>query len=212
MFASFLLLNFPGDLLAGNITGTVKTKGLRSPAHVLVYLVKVPAVSLDLSKAKFAMDQRNLTFMPHVLPIPVGAEVHFPNTDKVSHNVFSLSRAKKFNLGSYKPGEIKTVLFDKPGVVQLRCDVHAEMGAYILVMKNPFFAVTDSQGRFEIPDKKSMEQKGIKGIEDLPSGTYFIKTWHEKLKSIKQEVIVPENGVASVQLNLSRGRPGALYK
>ncbi len=210
--ASFLVLNFPEDLLAGKITGTVKTKGLRSPANVLVYLSKVPPVTVDLSKAKFIMDQRNLTFMPHVLPIPLGAEVHFPNNDKVSHNVFSLSRAKKFNLGSYKAGESKTVAFDKPGVVQLRCDVHAEMEAYIIVMKNPYFAVTDSQGRFEIPDQKFMELQGIKGIKALSPGKYFVKTWHEKLKSSKQAVVVPENGEVSVQLHLTRGRPGALYK
>jgi hypothetical protein len=155
------------------------------------------------------MDQRNLTFIPHVLPVPVGAEVHFPNNDEVSHNVFSLSRAKKFNLGSYKAGESKTVAFDKPGVVQLRCDVHAEMEAYIIVMKNPYFAVTDSQGRFEIPDPTFMELQGIKA---LSPGKYFIKTWHEKLKSSKQAVVVPENEKVSVQLNLNRGRPGALYK
>jgi cytochrome c biogenesis protein CcdA len=63
-----------------------------------------------------------------------------------------MSRTKKFNLGSYKPGEIKTVLFEKPGIVELRCDVHAEMSAFIMVMKNPYWAVTDAKGRFEIPE------------------------------------------------------------
>lgn len=210
--ASFLLLYFPEGLLAGKIIGTVKTKGLRSPANVLVYLAKAPPISVDLSKARFVMDQRNLSFIPHILPILAGAEIHFPNNDKVNHNVFSLSRTRKFNLGSYKPGESKTVLFDKPGVVQLRCDVHAEMGAYIIVMKNPYFAVTDQQGRFEIPGSKYVELHGIKGVKDLPSGKYLIKTWHEKLKSKKQKVMVPEDGEVSVQLNLTRGIPGALYK
>ncbi|MES0446360.1 MAG: hypothetical protein ABUJ92_07415, partial [Desulfobacterales bacterium] len=151
-------------------------------------------------------------FIPHILPVPVGATVHFPNNDKVDHNVFSLSRTKPFNLGSYKQGEIKTVLFDKPGMVEVRCDVHAEMAAYIMVMKNLSFAVTDANGRFEIPDANYLKQYGFKGLTDIPPGKYFIKTRHEKLKSKKQAVVVPKNGTISIQLELSRGTPGVLYK
>ena len=88
--ALVLLLYIPGEVFAGTITGTVKVRGLRSPANILVYLTKAPSVPVDLSKAKFVMDQKNLTFIPHILPIPVGASVLFPNNDKVDHNVFSL--------------------------------------------------------------------------------------------------------------------------
>ena len=114
-----LTIYLPGQALAGKITGIVKVKGLRSPVDILVYVVKAPAVHEDLSKIKFTMDQQNLTFIPHILPIPVGATVDFPNNDKVNHNIFSLSRTKKFNLGSYKPGESKSVRFDKPGIVEI---------------------------------------------------------------------------------------------
>ncbi|HSQ83113.1 MAG TPA: hypothetical protein VLM43_00190 [Desulfobacterales bacterium] len=207
-----LLLYLPGQAMAGKITGIVKTKGLRSPADILVYVVKAPPVQEDLSKTKFIMDQQNLTFNPHILPVPVGATVHFPNNDKVDHNIFSLSRTKKFNLGSYKPGESKTVMFDKPGIVELRCDVHAEMAAYIMVLKNPYFAVTDDQGRFEIPDSKQLEQSGIKGIKDLPEGNYILKTWHEKLKTQKQKLTIPKNGDVTVEITATRGTPGVLYK
>ena len=208
-----LVLYLPGQGMAGNITGTVKVKGLRSPSNILIYIVKAPPVQKDLfNKTKFIMDQRNLTFTPHILPIPVGASVQFPNNDKVDHNIFSLSRTNKFNIGSYKPGEIKTVSFDKPGIVELRCDVHAEMAAYIMVLKNPYFAVTDEQGRFEIPDSKHLEQIGIKEIKNLPAGKYILKTWHEKLKSKKQAVIVPDNGDISIHLDLTRGTPSVLYK
>jgi len=207
-----LFLYLPGQAMAGKITGTVKVNGLRSPADILVYLVKAPPVQEDLSKTKFIMDQLNLTFNPHILPIPVGASVDFPNNDKVDHNIFSLSRTKKFNLGSYKPGDNKTVLFDKPGIVELRCDVHAEMAAYIMVLKNPYFAVTDDQGRFEIPDSKHIEQNGIKGMKDLPAGNYVLKIWHEKLKTQKQTVTIPENGDVSVEITATRGTPGVLYK
>ena len=205
-------LYFPEQAFAGNIKGTVKVKGLRTPENILVYLSKAPPASEDLSKAKFVMDQRNLEFVPHVLPVPVGATVDFPNNDKVDHNVFSMSRTKKFNLGSYTAGESRSVVFDKPGIVELRCDVHAEMAAYIIVMKNPYFAVTDKQGHFEIPDASTREQTGFTGVKDLPPGKYFVKTWHEKLKTQKQAVTVPENGDVAIQLDLTRGTPGVLYK
>lgn len=208
----FLALRLPGYAFAGDITGTIKVKGLRSPADVLVYVTKATPVSVDLSAAKFVMDQRDLTFVPHILPILVGSSVQFPNNDKVAHNVFSLSRAKTFNLGSYKPGEGKTVLFDSPGIVELRCDVHAEMAAYILVMKNPYWAITDAKGQFRIPDTEYLERHSMKGIKDLPPGKYFLKTWHEKLKSEKIAVDVLENGEVSIQLDLTRGVPSVLYK
>jgi hypothetical protein len=142
----------------------------------------------------------------------VGSTVHFPNNDNVDHNVFSLSRAKKFSLGSYKPGEIKTVVFDKPGIVELRCDVHAEMAAYILVMKNPYWARTDDKGRFEIPDSDDLKTLGVSGIEDLPPGKYFLKTWHEKLKSKRTPVMIEKEGEVDLQIDLTRGTPSVLYK
>jgi plastocyanin len=203
---------FSDQVIAGNIKGAVKVKGLRTPENILIYLTKAPPATADLSKVKFVMDQRNLEFIPRVLPVLVGATVEFPNNDKVDHNVFSMSRTKKFNLGSYTAGESKSVVFDKSGIVELRCDVHAEMAAYILVMKNPYFAVTDKQGNFEIPDSSYFKQTGLAGVKDLAPGKYFIKTWHEKLKTQKQTVIVPENGVVTIQLDLTRGTPGVLYK
>ena len=207
-----MLLYISGAAFAGKITGTVKVRGLRSPADVLIYLTKAPTVAVDLSESKFVMDQQNLTFLPHVLPIPVGATVLFPNNDKVDHNVFSLSRSNKFNLGIYKPGDRKTVRFDKPGIVELRCDLHAEMLAYILVMKNPYFAVTDDKGRFEIPDAGYFSKYGIPKIENLPAGKYTAKTWHEKLKTERQKVAVTDNGDVVIQWRLTRGTPGVLYK
>ena len=158
------------------------------------------------------MDQRNLEFRPHVLPVLVGSTVQFPNNDEVDHNIFSMSRTKKFNLGSYKPGDSKAVVFDKPGIVELRCDVHAEMAAYILVMENPYFAVTDQKGSYRIPEDAYLQQVGLANLPELAPGKYVIRTWHEKLKTQKESVMVPENGDVTVQLNLKRGVPGVLYK
>jgi plastocyanin len=193
-----ILLYLPARSMARSITGTVKVKSLRSLENILVYLAKAPAATGDHDTAEYVMDQQNLAFLPHILPVPVGATISFPNHDKVDHNVFSLSRTKKFNLGSFKPGEGKKVTFDKPGIVELRCDVHAEMIAYIMVMKNPFYAVTDANGKFTIPN--------------VPTGNILIKTWHEKLKNNKHKAVVPDKGEISVILNLTRGTPGVLFK
>ena len=212
LFTVFVFTTLPANAVTGKIKGTVKVKGLRTPADIVVYLTKAPAADVDLSKAKFVMDQQNLEFIPHVLPIPVGSTVLFPNNDKVDHNVFSMSRTKKFNLGSYKPGESKKVIFDKPGIVEMRCDVHAEMAAYILVMKNPYFAVTDKKGYFEIPDAGYSKHAGLENLADLPPGKYVVKTRHEKLKTQKQSIIIPDSGDVAVQLDLKRGVPSVLYK
>jgi plastocyanin len=208
----FVFITLPINAFAGKIKGTVEVQGLRTPDNVVVYLTKMPQHDVDLSKARFVMDQHNLEFVPHVLPIPVGAAIEFPNNDQVAHNVFSMSRIKTFNLGSYKPGESKTVVFDNTGIVELRCDVHAEMAAYILVMENPYFAVTDNDGKFQIPDERYLKQAGIDVPADLAAGKYTIKTWHEKLKTQKSSAVVPENGDATVDLKLKRGTPGVLYK
>ena len=211
-FIFLLLMYLPGSGFTGTIKGTVQVKGLRTPENVMVYLSKAPPAAGDLSKTKLSMDQRNLEFIPHVLPVLVGSTVQFPNNDKVDHNIFSMSRTKKFNLGSYKPGENKTMVFDKPGIVEIRCDVHAEMAAYILVMKTPYFAVTDKKGHFEIPDPDYLKQTGLEIPSGLSAGKYTVKTWHEKLKSQKKSVVVPDSGDVSVKLDLTRGVPGVLYK
>jgi len=208
-----LLLFFPLQLLAGTISGTIKVKGLRSAANIMVYLDKVNIPEPGSSKTKFVMDQKNLTFSPHIMPIPVGSTVEFPNRDKVDHNVFSLSRTSPFNLGSYKPGESKSFRFDKPGIIQLRCDVHAEMLAYIMVMKNPYVVLTDARGRFELPDPKWAAAAGLNVADQLPAGNYRLKVWHEKLRPVSQKVMVPEQGEVKVQLNAKRGPAGSvLYK
>ncbi|UCD78464.1 MAG: hypothetical protein JSW26_24125 [Desulfobacterales bacterium] len=212
LFVLLVLIALPLNAFAGKIKGIVEAQGLRTPEDVVVYLTKVPQKDVDLSKTRFVMDQRNLAFIPHVLPVPVGASIEFPNNDQVEHNVFSMSRTKTFNLGSYKPGEIKTVVFDKTGIVELRCDVHAEMAAYILVMENPYFAVTDKNGNFQIPDEVYLKQAGLEGLADPAPGNYAIKTWHEKLKTQKSTVVVPESGDVTVALKLKRGVPGVLYK
>lgn len=197
---------------AGEIKGVIKPQGLRSAEGILVYLANGPESKLDLAGANFVMDQRDLTFIPHILAVPLGATVDFPNHDKVDHNVFSLSQAKKFNLGSYKPGSGIKVTFDHPGVVELRCDIHQDMKAYILVMKSPYFAITGPDGSFTIPDQALLKSYGLAPAPELPAGKYLVKTWHDKLSTALAPVEVPASGAASVELTPKRGAPGVLYK
>lgn len=136
------------------------------------------------------MDQKGLRFTPHVLVIQVGATVEFPNSDPMSHNVFSISDAKRFNLGLYTRGAIRRLIFDKPGVVELLCNVHLEMYGYIVVVKNPYFTRTDSPGAYR--------------IDGVPAGRHRLHCWHERLPTEERTVEVPETG--SVTVDFSAGK------
>ncbi len=213
VFISTVVALAASQARAGTISGQVHVQGLPSAAGVMVYLNKAPKVNEDFSKGHFVMDQQNLTFIPHVLVVPVGGTVEFPNNDKVKHNVFSLSSTKKFNLGSYGPGQSKSVTFDKPGIVELRCDVHAEMIAYIMVVKNPYVAVTDASGHFQIPDPQWARAAGLPEIPALAAGEYSVKLWHAKLRPVREKVHVPAQGNVTVDLSARRGPTGSvLYK
>ena len=109
--------------------------------------------------------QKNLTFVPALLPIEVGTRVEFPNLDDTYHNIFSYSPTKRFDLGRYRPEErpIPSVVFDKPGLVTLRCDIHEHMRGLILVLSTPYFVMTDTAGRFR--------------LDNLPPGKYMLKAW-----------------------------------
>jgi plastocyanin len=117
----------------------------------VVYLESAPQGAFEEREAPRAvMDQRNETFVPHVLAVMTGTRVDFPNSDKTFHNVFSLSKTKRFDLGRYAAGHSKAIRFDRPGVVRVFCDIHSHMNAFIVVFNHPFFDVTDPEGRFRI--------------------------------------------------------------
>jgi len=134
------------------------------------------------------MDQHNETFVPHVLAILTGTTVDFPNSDPFYHNVFSLSKAGRFDLGRYAAGRSKSVRFDKPGIVRVFCDIHSHMNAYILVFSHPFFALTNADGRY--------------GIDRVPPGTYNVIAWNEGTPSEPQSVTVPDGGAAELDFLL----------
>jgi plastocyanin len=162
----------------GTITGLVKTPWVKR-YQARVYIEKVEGKEFPPTKDKVLMSQKNLVFKPHLLAVLKGTTVDFTNDDNVTHNVFAApGSAELFNLGTYGVGVTKTVTFNHLGEVTLLCKVHAEMVAYIIVVQNPYYALTEEKtGKFE--------------IRGVPPGTYRLKVWHEKLMDASQEVIVP---------------------
>lgn len=153
----------------------------------VVYLETAPRSAFDEREPGHAtMDQRNETFVPHVLAVMLGTIVDFPNSDLIYHNVFSLSRAKRFDLGRYAAGKSKGVVMDRTGVVRVLCEIHSHMNAFVLVFNHPFFDVTDAEGRFELPS--------------IPAGTYTVVGWYEGEARITRPVVVPSSGWAEADL------------
>ena len=117
----------------------------------VVYLDPAPRAAFDAREEPHArMDQRNESFVPHVLAIVAGSWVDFPNDDDTYHNVFSLSKPRPFNLGRYAAGHSKSVRFERAGIVRVFCDIHSHMSAFILVFAHRYFSVTDEDGRYHL--------------------------------------------------------------
>ncbi|MBI5693205.1 MAG: carboxypeptidase regulatory-like domain-containing protein [Verrucomicrobia bacterium] len=130
-----------------------------------------------------SMRQKDLTFLPSLLPIQAGTRVEFPNLDDTYHNIFSFSPAKRFDLGRYRAEDrpIPSQVFDTPGLVTLRCDIHEHMRALILVLATPHFVVTDADGRFR--------------LTGLPAGRYTLKAWIDSKTTRTQAVELPATDV-----------------
>ncbi len=182
-----VVLAVPAVLSAATLTGKVKVTGARDNANALVYIASAPGQFPAQPNPQ--VDQRNLRFEPHLLPIVVGTTVNFLNGDDVQHNVFTPSPAGDFfNLGTWPKGQTKPYTFTKMGKVELLCNVHHEMHGYILVLQNPFFAVTDKEGNFR--------------IENVPAGNYTLKVWHERATAPGKAIQV-STGTLTVNFELA---------
>jgi plastocyanin len=137
--------------------------GGRPQPHVVVWLEAPGAPKAATDTRTIVLDQRNLTFYPHVLAVRVGTTVDFPNNDRVFHNVFSFRDGKRFDLGMYPVGTRRRVTFDQPGVSRLFCNIHPNMAAYVVAIDSPYFAITDNNGAF--------------AIADVPPGSYKSAAW-----------------------------------
>ncbi len=189
-----LLLVFAGFAFAqntGNISGEVTVKGYKDAANVVIY-IDAPDDKVQLvQKDTAVVDQKNFTFLPHVLAVQSGTTVEFLNSDAELHNVFTPDAiADKFNLGSWPQGQKRSYTFEKPGSVVLLCNVHPEMEGWIFVAPTPYFAKTGPDGKFS--------------IEDVPPGDYTLKTWHKKLKSKPQTITVTAGKTTPVSFTLSK--------
>lgn len=180
---------FAGGDTAGIISGKVKVFRARRSADVVVYLADVPGTFKPPGNHP-RLDQKNLIFIPHILPVVVGTTVDFANSDNVKHNIYSPSKTKKFNLGTYGGDIVKQITFDKRGEVALACNVHTEMSAYIIVLANPYYAKTGNDGSFT--------------ITNVPPGQYTLKTWHEKKRPYEQKVTVEAGKTTEISIGLRR--------
>lgn len=128
--------------------------------------------------------QKDKRFEPHVLVVPAGTEVEFPNRDPFFHNVFSLFEGKRFDLGLYEAGTSRTVRFDRPGVSYIFCNIHPEMSAAVIAIKTPYYAISSTTGTIT--------------IQNVPAGRYQMSVWHEgsspeALKALTREITISES-------------------
>ena len=174
----------------GTIVGTVKAAGLSSNADAVVYVVQATGT---FTPGVANMDQRTMQFIPHVLPVLMGTTVKFLNSDPTPHNVFTPDY-EKFNLGTWPQGQTKDHVFDKcakfPCVYTELCRVHAEMEGFVVVLQNPFFAVSGKDGHY--------------AIENVPAGSYTVGIWHPKLKAPAKPVTVTASGPVTLDFALAK--------
>jgi hypothetical protein len=174
-FSVLAALSVVLPVAATTVRGSVALVASRDPmvrkhkdySGVVVWLEPMKgAVDLPLQPRLAQMIQKNKTFTPHVLAIPVGGRVSFPNLDPIFHNAFSNFNGQTFDVGLYKPGQSRTVAFGRPGIVRVFCNIHPQMSAIIAVLDTPYFAVSDKAGVFT--------------IENVPPGEYQFRLFHER--------------------------------
>jgi len=164
-------------VFAGEIHGKVGAKGVRDSSDAVVYVDKVAGKTFPPPSTHARMDQKNLKFVPRVLPVLIGTTVDFLNSDSILHNVFSPDAcADRFNLGTWPQGQTKSFTFKKACFAALLCKVHPEMEGFVLALPTPYFAVTSPDGSYQ--------------IKDVPDGSYTLKVWHPTLKPSQKSVVV----------------------
>jgi plastocyanin len=172
----------------GEIRGTVTVKGRKTSAGVLVYLEGVPAES-PAPKRRAVIRQREKQFDPPVTIVVRGTTVDFPNEDKMFHNVFSVSRPARFDLGLYKSGATKSVEMKRAGTVDVYCNIHSEMVAKVKVLENSYYAITDEHGGFR--------------ITGVPAGDIPVVAWLPTGDQATATVTVQSGQAADVKLEVT---------
>ena len=172
----------------GTINGTVKAKKAKYLKDSIAYIENVQNI-FEPPQEHAVMDQKNMAFIPHVLPLLKGTTVDFLNSDMVQHNVYSPDAvADNVNLGTWLKGEVRPFTFNKLGVASMRCNVHVDMLAYVLVLQNPYFAKVNNDGSFS--------------ITNMPEGKYTLKLWNERYKAGDRQVEVKANATSTIEFEL----------
>lgn len=180
-----------GRLAAADTIAGVATAAGQPAADAVVYLESAAATVPHAPPAHVVMDQRNLSFVPAVLPVVRGTVIEFTNSDDVQHNVFSPSTApSRFDLGTYGPKASRTVTANELGDVLVLCNIHMEMEGHILVLKDPYFAVVRADGRYQ--------------IADVPPGSYTLRVWHHHFLPETRSITVVAGTPVAVDLQLSK--------
>ena len=148
-------------LAPSDLVGSARV-GERPEPNAVVWLESAAAPARETRKV--VLDQRNMSFSPHVLAVRAGTTVEFPNRDRVFHNVFSFHDGKRFDLGMYPVGTSRDVTFGTPGLSRIFCNIHPNMAAYVMAVDSWYFAASDASGRFL--------------IAGVPPGTYVYHAWH----------------------------------
>ena len=166
--ASLAVGAWPGRATAGEVNALVRDqKGEPMPDAVVIAVSRGGAGPARAPTHRETVDQINKEFVPFVKPLFVGSPVYFPNKDNIRHHVYSFSPAKTFELPLYAGTPAKPVVFDKPGVVTIGCNIHDWMIAHIYVAETSYFGTTGSQGRVK--------------LENLPPGPYAVRVWHPSM-------------------------------
>lgn len=155
------------NAMAATIVATVRNP--RGIAVVDAVVYAIPERPAPVAKKTAVMDQRNRTFVPHVLPIQTGTAVKFPNSDDVRHQVYSFSPAKTFQLPLYKGTPANPIVFDQAGVATLGCNIHDRMSAYIVVVDTPHFGKSARDGRVT--------------LSNVPAGRYTVRLWYPEMRT-----------------------------
>ena len=173
--------------------------------NVVVWLTPIgnePAAKF-VPKQPLVLMQHHKSFRPHLLVVPVGAVVQFPNRDPFFHNVFSLFEGKRFDLGLYEAGTTRNVSFDRPGISFIFCNIHAEMSAIVIALDTPYYGISNRKGEVVIPR--------------VPPGHYMLKTWTEtalpeNLNALTREVTVSDNSSSLGVLEITAGMVSTAHK
>lgn len=166
----------------------VTKKGVTATRPPLAVVYLEGSFSKQAPTASKEMAQKDLTFVPLLLPIQVGTRVSFPNLDDTFHSIFSYSPPKRFDLGRYRPEErpIPSEVFDVAGLVTVRCDIHEHMRGLILVLDTPYFVTTEPDGRFR--------------LSGLPPGNHTLKAWLSTRTTLARPVSLKEGSTLHVDL------------